>query len=75
MPLDDKQNITDDTRITAAIPTIQYLIENKAKIILMSHMGRPDGEANMKYTLKPVAERLVEPGPAGGFCQFSRSRG
>ena len=60
VPLDDKGNITDDIRITAALPTIQYLIENKAKIILMSHMGRPDGEANMKYTLKPVAERLVK---------------
>ena len=60
VPLDDKGNITDDIRIAAALPTIQYLIENKAKIILMSHMGRPDGEANMKYTLKPVAERLVK---------------
>lgn len=60
VPLDDKGNITDDIRITAALPTIQYLIENKAKVILMSHMGRPDGEANMKYTLKPVAERLVK---------------
>lgn len=60
VPLDDKGNITDDIRITAALPTIRYLIENKAKVILMSHMGRPDGEANMKYTLKPVAERLVK---------------
>lgn len=60
VPLDDKGHITDDIRITAALPTIQYLIENKAKVILMSHMGRPDGEANMKYTLKPVAERLVK---------------
>lgn len=60
VPLDDKGEITDDIRITSALPTIQYLIENKAKVILMSHMGRPDGEANMKYTLKPVAERLVK---------------
>lgn len=58
VPLDAEGNITDDIRITAALPTIQYLLENGAKVILMSHMGRPDGEANMKYTLKPVADRL-----------------
>lgn len=52
--------ITDDTRIKAALPTINYLIENGAKVILMSHLGRPEGEPNMKYTLKPVAERLSE---------------
>ena len=50
--------ITDDVRIRAALPTINYLIENGAKIIIMSHMGRPKGEANMEYTLAPVAERL-----------------
>lgn len=50
--------ITDDVRIRAALPTINYLIENDAKIIIMSHMGRPKGEANMEYTLAPVAERL-----------------
>lgn len=58
VPLDAEGNITDDIRITAALPTIQYLLENGAKVILMSHMGRPEGEANMKYTLKPVADRL-----------------
>lgn len=58
VPLDAEGNITDDIRITSALPTIQYLLENGAKVILMSHMGRPDGEANMKYTLKPVADRL-----------------
>ncbi|MBN7772015.1 phosphoglycerate kinase [Clostridium aminobutyricum] len=52
--------ITDDIRITSALPTIRYLIENGAKVILMSHLGRPEGEANMKYTLKPVAERICE---------------
>ena len=52
--------ITDDTRIKAALPTIQYLVENGAKIVLMSHLGRPKGEANPKYTLKPVADRLSE---------------
>lgn len=50
--------ITDDIRIKAALPTINYLIENEAKIILMSHMGRPKGEPKMEFTLKPVAERL-----------------
>lgn len=50
--------ITDDIRITAALPTIRYLVDHGAKVILMSHMGRPKGEAKMEYTLKPVAERL-----------------
>src|SRR5665648_876544 len=60
VPLDDDGQITDDIRITSAIPTIKYLIEKGAKVILMSHMGRPEGEPNMKYTLKPVADRLEE---------------
>ena len=52
--------ITDDIRIVSARPTVKYLMEQGAKVILMSHMGRPDGEPNMKYTLKPVAERLSQ---------------
>lgn len=52
--------ITDDTRIRAALPTIEYLIEEGAAVILMSHLGRPEGEPNMKYTLKPVAKRISE---------------
>ena len=52
--------ITDDIRIVSALPTVKYLMEQGAKVILMSHMGRPDGEPNMKYTLKPVAERLSQ---------------
>lgn len=52
--------ITDDNRITAALPTIQYLIEQNAKVILMSHLGRPKGEPKMEYTLQPVAKRLAE---------------
>ena len=59
VPLKDGA-ITDDTRIKAALPTINYLIENGAKVILMSHLGRPEGEPNMKYTLAPVAKRLEE---------------
>lgn len=52
--------ITDDTRIRAALPTIEYLRNSGAKIIIMSHMGRPKGEADMQYTLAPVAKRLGE---------------
>ena len=50
--------ITDNRRIKAALPTIQYLLENNAKVILCSHLGRPKGEVNTKYSLKPVAEEL-----------------
>ncbi|HML36966.1 MAG TPA: phosphoglycerate kinase [Bacillota bacterium] len=60
VPQDSEGKITDDIRITSALPTVSYLIEQGAKVILMSHLGRPDGEANMKYTLKPVADRLSE---------------
>lgn len=52
--------ITDDKRIVEALPTIQYLIAHNAKLILCSHMGRPKGEFNMKYSLRPVAARLSE---------------
>lgn len=60
VPLDGDGNITDDNRIRAALPTIKYLLENNAAVILCSHMGRPKGEFNMKYSLKPVAARLSE---------------
>lgn len=52
--------ITDDNRIVSALPTIRYLIENGAKVVLMSHFGRPKGEARMEFTLAPVAKRLAE---------------
>ncbi len=52
--------ITDDIRIVSALPTIRYLIEGGAKVILMSHLGRPDGEAKKEYSLLPVAERLSQ---------------
>lgn len=52
--------ITDDARIVAAIPTIEYLIKNNAKVILMSHLGRPKGEANKEFSLKPIADRLAK---------------
>lgn len=60
VPMDDNGNITDDIRITSALPTINYLIKNGARVILMSHLGRPKGEPNPKYSLKPVAKRLSE---------------
>ena len=52
--------ITDETRINGALPTIQYLVKENAAVILCSHMGRPKGEFNMKYSLAPVAARLGE---------------
>ena len=58
VPLNEGGEITDDIRITSALPTINYLIEKGAKVILLSHLGRPDGQAQAKYSLKPVAERL-----------------
>lgn len=60
VPLDEGGTITDDTRIRAALPTIRYLLDQDAAIILMSHLGRPKGKVNPKYSLKPVAERLSE---------------
>ncbi|MDR2295819.1 MAG: phosphoglycerate kinase [Clostridiales Family XIII bacterium] len=58
VPIDANGGISDETRIVGALPTIRYLIERGAKTILMSHMGRPDGAVDMRYTLKPVAESL-----------------
>lgn len=60
VPMDDIRNITDDTRIRAAIPTIQYLRGEGAKVILISHFGRPQGKIDLKYSLAPVATRLGE---------------
>ena len=59
VPMKDGQ-ITDETRINGALPTIQYLIDNNAKVILCSHMGKPKGQVVAKYSLAPVAERLSE---------------
>ncbi len=60
VPLDENKKVTDDNRIVGALPTIKYLIENNAKVILCSHLGRPKGEFNDKYSLKPVVKRLSE---------------
>src|SRR6266496_5021648 len=58
VPLDAQQHITDDTRITAALPTIQYLLDHRAAVILMSHLGRPKGKAVDTMRLTPVAQHL-----------------
>ena len=58
VPLNDEGEITDDTRIRAAIPTIEYLINNLSKVILSAHFGRPKGKVNEKMRLTPVASRL-----------------
>ena len=60
VPQDADGNITDDNRMVAALPTIQYLLDHNAAVILMSHLGRPKGQPNPKYTLKPVAKHLEE---------------
>ncbi|HLX57537.1 MAG TPA: phosphoglycerate kinase [Ktedonobacteraceae bacterium] len=60
VPLDAEQRITDDTRIRAALPTIQYLLDHGAALILMSHLGRPDGKVVEKLSLAPIARHLSE---------------
>ena len=60
VPLDENGVITDETRITAALPTISYILEQGASVILMSHMGRPKNQPNPKYSLEPVARKLSE---------------
>lgn len=60
VPMDENQNITDNTRIMAALPTISYLLENDCAIILSSHLGRPKGEFKPEYSLKPVAIELAK---------------
>lgn len=60
VPLDENKNVTDDTRIQAILPTVKFLQEKGAKIILMAHLGRPKGEVNPEFTLAPVAKKLSE---------------
>ena len=58
VPMDENQNITDNTRIVAALPTIKYLLEQNCKLILASHLGRPKGEFKPEFSLAPVAKEL-----------------
>jgi phosphoglycerate kinase len=58
VPLDDQRRVTDDTRLRAAVPTIQYLLDRGASVVLLSHLGRPKGAPDPKYSLAPVAPVL-----------------
>ena len=60
VPLDDAGNITDDTRIVASLPTLRALLERNARVVLLSHLGRPKGKPDAKYSLAPVAKKLRE---------------
>ena len=60
VPQDEEGNITDDTRIRSAVPTIKYVLEHGGKVVLASHLGRPKGEHNLKYTMAPASKRLSE---------------
>jgi phosphoglycerate kinase len=60
VPLDEAGGVADDTRITASLPTLRYLAENEARVILASHLGRPKGKPDPRFTLAPVAARLGE---------------
>ena len=60
VPLNDAGQITDDTRIVSALPSIKHLLDSGAKLTLCSHLGRPKGESDLKYSLRPAALRLGE---------------
>jgi phosphoglycerate kinase len=60
VPLDTERHITDDTRIRAAVPTLQLLLDHGARVVLLSHLGRPKGKPDPEYSLDPVARRLSE---------------
>jgi phosphoglycerate kinase len=60
VPIDDKGVITSDNRIVMALPTIKTIVEKGGRVILMSHLGRPDGEKKLEFTMAPVAKRLAE---------------
>jgi phosphoglycerate kinase len=71
VPLDDSRRVADDTRIRAAIPTLEYLADRGASVVLLSHLGRPKGKPNPVYSLEPVARRLADlvPGRPVSFVE------
>ena len=60
VPLESDRQISDDTRIRSALPSLQYVIDGGGSLILMSHLGRPKGKIDPAYSLRPVADRLAE---------------
>jgi phosphoglycerate kinase len=71
VPLNERGEITDDTRIRAAVPTIKFLLDRGARVVLLSHLGRPKGKPETRYSLEPVGRRLREllPGVTGTFIE------